>query len=169
MTRRPPRSTRVRSSAASDVYKRQIEASEGTAVYAGTTNLTGQLDIEVTAVAGESTIGKVESLIREAENAKGHKQELIERLATYYVPVVLMVAALVWFFTSKSEIAAVRDQAAERAVTVLVVTCPGALLIAYPTAMVAAFAAAARLGIMIKTTRVLELSLIHISEPTRPY
>ena len=133
-----------------------IEASEGTAVYAGTTNLTGQLDIEVTAVAGESTIGKVESLIREAENAKGHKQELIERLATYYVPVVLMVAALVWFFTSKSEIAAVRDQAAERAVTVLVVTCPGALLIAYPTAMVAAFAAAARLGIMIKTTRVLE-------------
>ena len=133
-----------------------IEASEGTAVYAGTTNLTGQLDIEVTAVAGESTIGKVESLIREAEMAKGHKQELIERLATYYVPVVLMVAALVWFFTSKSEIAAVRDQAAERAVTVLVVTCPGALLIAYPTAMVAAFAAAARLGIMIKTTRVLE-------------
>ena len=133
-----------------------IEASEGTAVYAGTTNLTGQLDIEVTAVAGESTIGKVESLIREAENAKGHKQELIERLATYYVPVVLMVAALVWFFTSKSEIAAVRDQAAERAVTVLVVTCPGALLIAYPTAMVAAFAAAACLGIMIKTTRVLE-------------
>ena len=133
-----------------------IEASEGTAVYAGTTNLTGQLDIEVTAVAGESTIGKVESLIREAENAKGEKQELIERLATYYVPVVLMVAALVWFFTSKSEIAAVRDQAAERAVTVLVVTCPGALLIAYPTAMVAAFAAAARLGIMIKTTRVLE-------------
>ena len=133
-----------------------IEASEGSAVYAGTTNLTGQLDIEVTAVAGESTIGKVESLIREAENAKGEKQELIERLATYYVPVVLMVAALVWFFTSKSEIAAVRDQAAERAVTVLVVTCPGALLIAYPTAMVAAFAAAARLGIMIKTTRVLD-------------
>ena len=133
-----------------------IEASEGTAVYAGTTNLTGQLDIEVTAVAGESTIGKVESLIREAEMAKGQRQELIERLATYYVPVVLMVAALVWFFTSKSEIAAVRDQAAERAVTVLVVTCPGALLIAYPTAMVAAFAAAARLGIMIKTTRVLE-------------
>ena len=133
-----------------------IEASEGSAVYAGTTNLTGQLDIEVTAVAGEITIGKVESLIREAENAKGEKQELIERLATYYVPVVLMVAALVWFFTSKSEIAAVRDQAAERAVTVLVVTCPGALLIAYPTAMVAAFAAAARLGIMIKTTRVLE-------------
>ena len=133
-----------------------IEANPGTAVYAGTSNLTGQIDVEVTAVAGESTIGKVEKLIREAENARTHRQELIERLAGAYVPVVLMVAALVWFFTSKSESAAVRDQAAERAITVLVVTCPGALLIAYPTAMVAAFAAAARLGIMVKNTRTLE-------------
>ncbi|NBX25657.1 MAG: cation-translocating P-type ATPase [Planctomycetes bacterium] len=133
-----------------------IEANVGTSVYAGTSNLTGQIDVEVTAVAGESTIGKVEKLIREAESARTHRQELIERLAGAYVPVVLMVAALVWFFTSKSESAAVRDQAAERAITVLVVTCPGALLIAYPTAMVAAFAAAARLGIMVKNTRTLE-------------
>jgi heavy metal translocating P-type ATPase len=133
-----------------------IEANPGTAVYAGTSNLTGQIDVEVTAVAGESTIGKVEKLIREAESARTQRQELIERLAGAYVPVVLMVAALVWFFTSKSESAAVRDQAAERAITVLVVTCPGALLIAYPTAMVAAFAAAARLGIMVKNTRTLE-------------
>ena len=133
-----------------------VEAAPGTPVYAGTSNLTGQIDVEVTAVASESTIGKVEKLIREAENARTQRQELIERLAGAYVPVVLMVAALVWFFTSKSEQAAVRDQAAERAITVLVVTCPGALLIAYPTAMVAAFAAAARLGIMVKNTRTLE-------------
>jgi heavy metal translocating P-type ATPase len=133
-----------------------IEAAPGTAVYAGTSNLTGQIEVEVTAVASESTIGKVEKLIREAESARTQRQELIERLAGAYVPVVLMVAALVWFFTSKSESAAIRDQAAERAITVLVVTCPGALLIAYPTAMVAAFAAAARLGIMVKNTRTLE-------------
>jgi len=133
-----------------------IEATIGTPVYAGTSNLTGQIDVEVTAVAGESTIGKVEKLIREAENARTQRQELIERLAGAYVPVVLMVAALVWFFTSKSASAEIRGQAAERAITVLVVTCPGALLIAYPTAMVAAFAAAARLGIMVKNTRTLE-------------
>jgi Cd2+/Zn2+-exporting ATPase len=133
-----------------------VEAAPGTPVYAGTSNLTGQIEVEVTAVASESTIGKVEKLIREAESARTQRQELIERLAGAYVPVVLMVAALVWFFTSKSEQAAVRDQAAERAITVLVVTCPGALLIAYPTAMVAAFAAAARLGIMVKNTRTLE-------------
>jgi heavy metal translocating P-type ATPase len=133
-----------------------VEAQPGLDVYAGTTNLTGQLDISVTAVAGETTIGKVETLIREAENSRSDRQELIERLAAYYVPVVLMVAGLVWFFTSKSVVAEIRDQAAVRAITVLVVTCPGALLIAYPTAMVAAFAAAARLGIMIKQTRTLE-------------
>jgi Cd2+/Zn2+-exporting ATPase len=133
-----------------------IEAGIGTNVYAGTTNLTGQLDIEVTAVAGETTIGKVENLIREAESAKTERQELIEELATYYVPVVLMVAGLVWFFTAKSGDPVVRDQAAVRAITVLVVTCPGALLISHPTAMVAAFAAAARLGMMIKRTQTLE-------------
>jgi heavy metal translocating P-type ATPase len=131
-----------------------VEAQEGREVYAGTTNLTGQIDIEVTAVAGDTTIGKVEQLIREAESAKTQRQELIEQLASYYVPVVLMVAGLVWFFTAKNP--DVKDQAAIRAITVLVVTCPGALLISHPTAMVAAFAAAARLGIMIKQTTTLE-------------
>jgi Zn2+/Cd2+-exporting ATPase len=133
-----------------------VEAQTGTDVYAGTTNLTGQLDVQVTAVAGATTIGKVEKLIREAESAKSERQELIEQLASYYVPVVLMVAGLVWFFTSKSPDPFIRADAAARAISVLVVTCPGALLIAHPTAMVAAFAAAARLGIMIKQTRTLE-------------
>ncbi|MCZ6445950.1 MAG: cation-translocating P-type ATPase [Planctomycetota bacterium] len=131
-----------------------VEVDVGRDVYAGTTNLTGQIDIEVTAVAGDTTIGKVEQLIREAESAKTQRQELIEQLASYYVPVVLMVAGLVWFFTARND--AIKDQAAIRAITVLVVTCPGALLISYPTAMVAAFAAAARLGIMIKKTTTLE-------------
>ena len=133
-----------------------IEATKGTEVYAGTANLTGQIDVEVTAIAGETTIGKVEQLIREAESSRSQRQELIENLATYYVPVVLMVALLVWFFNAKSSDPVVKADAAVRAITVLVVTCPGALLISYPTAMVAAFASAARLGIMIKQTRTLE-------------
>jgi heavy metal translocating P-type ATPase len=131
-----------------------IEAGIGREVYAGTANLTGQIDIEVTAIAGDTTIGKVEKLILEAESAKTERQELIEQLGSYYVPVVLMVAGLVWFFTAKND--AIRGEAAIRAITVLVVTCPGALLISHPTAMVAAFAAAARLGIMIKRTSTLE-------------
>ncbi len=133
-----------------------VEAQTGTEVYAGTTNLTGQIDVKVTAVAAETTIGKVESLIREAESTRTQKQELIEQLASYYFSIVVMVAAVVWFFTSRSADEAIRADAAVRAITVLVVTCPGGLLIAHPTAMVAAFAAAARLGIMIKHTQTLE-------------
>jgi Zn2+/Cd2+-exporting ATPase len=133
-----------------------IEAEPGTDVYAGTTNLTGQIDIQVTAVAGDTTIGKVEKLIREAESAKHERQEVIEQLAGYYFWVVIMVAGLVWFFTTKSADPAVQAEAALRAIMVLVVTCPGALLISHPMAMVAAFAAAARLGIMIKQTKTLE-------------
>ena len=133
-----------------------IEVQPGKAVYAGTTNITGRLDIEVTAVAGETTIGKVEQLIREAEGSRTYRQEVIEQLAGYYFWVVIMVAALVWFFTTRSADEAIRSQASIRAITVLVVTCPGGLLISHPTAMVAAFAAAARLGIMIKQTRTLE-------------
>jgi cation transport ATPase len=53
-------------------------------------------------VAGDTTIGKVEALIREAESTKTQRQELIEQSRGYYVPVVLMVAGLVWFFTAKS-------------------------------------------------------------------
>ena len=133
-----------------------VEAQNGTEVYAGTTNLTGQIDVKVTAVAAETTIGKVESLIREAESTRTQKQELIEQLASYYFSIVVMVAAVVWFFTSRNADEAIRGAAAVRAITVLVVTCPGGLLIAHPTAMVAAFAAAARLGIMIKHTMTLE-------------
>ena len=129
---------------------------DGVVTVGSTSIITGQIDINVTAVAGETTIGKVENLIREAEKSKTARQELIEKLSNYYVPVVLMVAGLVWFFTSKSADQATRDAAAVRAITVLVVTTPGALLIAYPTAMVAAFAAAARLGIMVKQTSTLE-------------
>ncbi len=133
-----------------------VEAQKGSDVYAGTTNLTGAIDIEVTQVGEETTIGKVSGLIREAESTKTERQLLIEQVAKFYVPVALSVALVVFFLTSQSEIASVRESAALRAVTVLVVTCPTALLLSSPSAMVAAFAAAARLGVMIKRTEFLE-------------
>lgn len=123
-----------------------VEVEPGSDVYAGTTNLTGNLDLRTTSVGGDTTIGKVASLIREAESARTPRQLLIELVARYFVPVALVVAALVWWFTKDIE----------TAITVLVVSAPVGLLIASPTAMMAAFAAAARLGIMIKQTNYLE-------------
>lgn len=127
-----------------------IEADAGTEVFAGTTNLTGVIDVEVTRTGEDTTIGKVSQLIRAAESSKSPRQLLIEEVSRFFVPVALAVAALVWYMNRGT------DDAAIKAITVLVVVCPSALLLASPSAMVAAFAAAARLGIMIKRTDYLE-------------
>lgn len=133
-----------------------VEVQPGDLVYAGTTNLTGQIDITVTQVGGETTIGKVTKLIREAESTRSPRQLLIQQVAGFFVPIALSVAAVVWFI--KAQNPETRLEATDVAISVLIVTCPAALLIASPSAMVAAFAAAARLGILIKQTSYLEAS-----------
>lgn len=133
-----------------------VEVEAGADVYAGTTNLTGTIDLQVTQVGADTTIGKVSSLIQEAERAKSPRQLLIQQVARFYVPVVLSIAALVFFLFSQSGDEVTRQNAALTAVTVLVVTCPTALLLSSPMAMVGAFASAARLGILIKRTDYLE-------------
>ncbi len=127
-----------------------IEAQDGTEVFAGTTNLTGVIDLRVTNIGEDTAIGKVAELIREAESSKSPRQLLIEEVSRFFVPVAIAVAALVWFLNQGT------DDAAIKAITVLVVVCPSALLLASPASMVAAFASAARLGIMIKQTNFLE-------------
>lgn len=133
-----------------------VSVSPGDLVFAGTVNLTGAFEIVATGVGADSTIGKVSQLIHEAEKSKSPKQLIIEQVARFFFPVAIMVALVVWFMFSQSADELVKAQAAERAITVLIVTCPAALLLASPSAMVAAFAAAARLGVMIKQSNYLE-------------
>lgn len=123
----------------------------GKNVFAGTINMTGVLKIRVSKTGEKTALGRVVELLRDAENAKTPVMKLIEKYATYYIPIILTVAGVVLFLT--------RD--IDRAMAVLVVGCPGALVLAGPTAMVAALAAASRLGILIKNTRFLE-SLVGI-------
>ncbi len=132
------------------------EVDPGSPVYAGTTNLTGVLEIRATSVGADTTIGKVTELIRAAESQRTPRQLLIEQVAAYFVPVAISTAGLVWYLMSQSKDPEVQSRATETAITVLVVVCPSALLLASPTAMVASFAAAARLGVMIKQTSTLE-------------
>lgn len=122
------------------------EVQPGEAVYAGTTNLSSMIDLRATQVGEDTTIGKVSQLIREAETSRTPRQLMVEQVARFFVPVTLSVAFLVWFFTKDID----------RAITVLVVACPSALLLASPLAIVASFASAARLGILIKKTNYLE-------------
>ncbi len=134
------------------------EVETGSAVYAGTTNLTSTIDVRATQVGSDTTIGKVTRLIRAAESSRTPRQLLIEQVAAYFVPVAISTAGLVWYLMSQSKDPQMVARATETAITVLVVVCPSALLLASPTAMVASFAAAARLGVMIKETNYLEAS-----------
>jgi Cd2+/Zn2+-exporting ATPase len=118
----------------------------GSRVYAGTVNLTGLIRVRVTRTGSQTALGRVVELLREAEQSKTPVLKLIERYAGYYVPIILTIAGVVLFVT--------RDMS--RAIAVLITGCPGALVLAGPTAMVAALAAASRLGILIKNTRFLE-------------
>ena len=120
----------------------------GMQVFAGTSNLTGVLDIKVTRAGKDTTLGKVQSLILQAEHTKIPIMRIIDRYVKWYIPVILMISAIIWFFT--------RD--VNRAIGALVVSCPCALILATPTAMVAALSASARLGILIKKVADLELA-----------
>jgi len=122
------------------------EVEPGEPVYAGTTNLSSLIELRATQVGMDTTIGKVTQLIREAEMSRTPRQLMVEQVARFFVPVTLSVAFIVWFMTKDID----------RAITVLVVACPSALLLASPLSMVAAFASAARLGILIKKTNYLE-------------
>jgi Cd2+/Zn2+-exporting ATPase len=125
-----------------------VDKVPGMQVFAGTNNLTGVLDIAVTKAGKDTTLGKVQSLIIQAEQTKIPIMRIIDRYVKWYTPTILMVAGIVLFFT--------RD--IDRAITILVVSCPCALILATPTAMVAAISASARLGILIKNVADLEIA-----------
>ncbi len=126
-----------------------VDKRGGDEVYSGTTNLTGALDIEVTKVGRETTLGQVQNLILQAERTRIPIMRLIDRYVVWYTPVVLMLAGLVLFFT-------LDENGIQRAIAMLVASCPCALIMATPTAMVAGLSCAARLGILIKDVSHLE-------------
>ncbi len=125
-----------------------VDKVPGMQVFAGTNNLTGVLDITVTKAGKDTTLGKVQSLIIQAEQTKIPIMRIIDRYVKWYTPTILMIAAIVLFFTADID----------RAITILVVSCPCALILATPTAMVAAISASARLGILIKNVADLEIA-----------
>jgi Cd2+/Zn2+-exporting ATPase len=118
----------------------------GSPVFAGTVNIDGLIQAEVRGVGGSTALGRVVELLREAEESKAPITRLLERYASAYLPVVLAVAAVVLFATGD----------VSRAIAVLVVACPCALVLSGPVAMVAALAVAARWSILIKGSSFLE-------------
>ena len=124
-----------------------VDKNPGAEVFAGTQNLTGRVDFKVTRIGTDTTLGKVRSLIADAQQSKLPIMRLLDQYIGYYTPVILMIAGLAWFITERMD----------RVIAVLVMAVPAALVIAYPSAVIAAVSAAARLGILIKDVSNIEL------------
>lgn len=126
-----------------------LDKSVGDDIYAGTMNLTGMIELAVTRIGEDTTLGKVKDMILQAEHSHTPIVRIIDRYAGYYTPTVLMLAGITWVISGYDM---------NRVITLLVIACPCAIVLATPTAVVAAVAAAARLGIFIKNVSHLELA-----------
>ena len=122
------------------------EKKPGDDVFSGTLNGGGLVYVRVSRAGDETTLARVVQLVREAQERRSPVERLADRYATFFLPALLLSAALTFFFT--------RDWL--RTVSVLVVACPCALILATPTAMVAAIGGLARRGILVRGTAVLE-------------
>ena len=125
-----------------------IDKEKSDTVFAGTHNLTGAVEVKVTKVGSDTTLGKVKDLIMAAERTQAPIVRIIDKYAGFYTPLILMIAGITWWFT--------KDMSS--VVAVLIAACPCALVLATPTAIVAAVAAASRLGILIKNVADIEVA-----------
>jgi len=115
-------------------------------VHAGTLTEAGALEIRATRVGDDTTLARIAHLVEEARERKGATQRRADRWAAWFVPVVLAAAAATYLLTKQPV----------RAVAVLVVACPCALVLATPTAVVAAIGRLAREGILLRGGALLE-------------
>jgi len=118
----------------------------GSQVFSGTVNLGGLLRVRATQVGHASVIGRVLEVLRRVELSKTPVLRLLERYARVYLPLVLSIAAVTLFVSSELD----------RAIAVLIVACPCALVLAGPAAIVVAMTAATRRSILIKSASFLE-------------
>jgi Cd2+/Zn2+-exporting ATPase len=124
-----------------------VEKAPGAEVFGGTINETGRMTIQITRAGEDSTLGKVQSLILQAAQTRPAAVRELSKYAAFYTPVVVMIAAIIFFFTKDLT----------HSISLLLVACPCAMILAAPTAVVAALSAAARLGVYVKSVAELEV------------
>lgn len=125
---------------------RLITKQVGDPVYAGTILENGTVTVETTATGDDTTFGKIIELVEEAQDSQTKTQRFIDRFTKYYTPLVLLVAILVGLITRDFRLA----------ITVMVLGCPGALVIGVPASTVAGIGNGARRGILFKGSDVMD-------------
>lgn len=117
----------------------------GSKVFAGTILENGTIRVQADRVGEETTFGKIIELVEEAQDSKSAAERFIDRFSKYYTPAVLLLAFVVWIFTNNIELA----------ITVLVLGCPGALVIGVPVSNVSGIGNGARNGVLLKGSEVM--------------
>lgn len=112
----------------------------GDQIFAGTILDSGTLEMRATKVGEDTTFAKIIALVEEAQDAKSPAERFIDRFAKWYTPVVVVLAVTAWLITRNLD----------TAITVLVLACPGALVIGAPVANVAGIGRGARNGTLLK-------------------
>ena len=123
-----------------------IDKEVGDEVFCGTMNMYGAIDIKATSLGENSSLQKLIDLVKAADEKQAPTQRIADKWATWLVPIALAIAIAAWFITGNIE----------RGVTVLVVFCPCALILATPTAIMAAIGQATKYGVLIKSGEALE-------------
>ena len=118
---------------------------KGAQVYAGTIVDNGTIQIKADRVGEDTTFGKIIELVEEAQDAKSEAERFIDRFSKWYTPAVLALGAVVWLISRDIELA----------ITILVLGCPGALVIGVPVSNVAGIGNGARHGVLLKGSEVI--------------
>lgn len=114
-------------------------------VFAGTILENGTLQIRADRVGEDTTFGRIIELVEEAQDSKSEAERFIDRFSKYYTPAVLVLGFIVWLFSNDMELA----------ITILVLGCPGALVIGVPVSNVAGIGNGARNGVLLKGSEVI--------------
>src|SRR5690606_1981595 len=114
-------------------------------VFAGTILENGTIRIQADRVGEDTTFGRIIELVEEAQDSKSEAERFIDRFSKYYTPAVLVLGVIVWLFSKDMELA----------ITILVLGCPGALVIGVPVSNVAGIGNGARHGILLKGSEVI--------------
>ncbi len=122
-----------------------VSKEAGANVFAGTILDNGTIQIVADRVGEDTTFGKIIELVEEAQDSKSEAERFIDRFAKYYTPAVLLLGILVWVFSQDLELA----------ITILVLGCPGALVIGVPVSNVAGIGNGARHGVLLKGSEVI--------------
>jgi Cd2+/Zn2+-exporting ATPase len=126
-----------------------VDKAQGDLVFAGTISETGSLEVQVTAEASNTTLARIIQSVEQAQGSRAPTQQFVDRFAAIYTPAVFAMAVLVAVLTPVL-LEFTWMQALYKALVLLVIACPCALVIATPVTVVSGLASAARRGILIK-------------------